>query len=146
MRHLVYLGLLILLVGCSQSQPAVQPSPSADVQMKPVGSVAAVRPPGAPRVPVAVDGTLDSRTEPFRLDDGRYAITWSVTPRTDGSCIGSLTLKSPDQPTFDESIVSGIDARNTPTGTTQSYGVKAGNYYISSISNCPAWTVTFTPA
>ena len=71
---LVCLGLFILLAGCSQRQQTTLPTPSVGAEVKPVGSVAALRPPGAPRVLVTVDGALASPTEHFRLDGGRYEV------------------------------------------------------------------------
>jgi hypothetical protein len=139
------LGLLLVLAGCGPSQPVATPAPSALV--KPVGSVAAIRPPGAPRVLVTVSGAMDAQTEPFRLDGGRYIAAWSVEPEpATRSCIGNLTLKSPDDPRFQQSIVSGLEATIIANGTTQLYTVPAGSYYVAADSNCPIWKVTFTPS
>jgi hypothetical protein len=154
---LVCLGLVILLTGCAQTTGVpiqsvegtvtARVAATVAVQPKPAGSVVPARPPGAPRVPVTVDGALDSQTPPFQLDGGRYSVAWSVEPQpANGGCNGSLTLKSPDQPTFQQSIVSGLDAKIIATGTTQAYTVPAGSYYVAGISNCRTWTVTFTPA
>jgi hypothetical protein len=138
-------GLLSLLVGCGQAQPAVQPSPSFDVRMKPTGGVAAVRPPGAPRAPVTVDGTRDAKTELFRLEGGCHTVAWAVTPPPDDSCRGGLALKSPDQPTFEEVLVPEIDSSNSAKRTTQSYQMQAGSYAVSSTLSCPVWSVRFVP-
>ncbi len=157
MRMLVCLGLVILLTGCAQTtgvpiqsvESTVTARVAATVAAQPrtAGSVVPARPPGAPRVPVTVDGALDSQTPPFQLDGGRYAVVWSVEPPpAHGGCHGSLMLRSPDQPSFQQSIVSGLDATIMATGTTQAYTVPAGSYYVAGVSNCPTWTVTFTPA
>jgi hypothetical protein len=138
------MGLLILLIGCGQAQPAAQPSPTPESRLKPAGSVAAVRPPGAPRVPVTVDGTRDARTEVFQLEGGHYEVAWAITPPPDGGCSGSLALTSPDQPLLEALLVSGIDSRNALKGTTQSE-VKIGSYSVSSTLNCPVWSVRFIP-
>src|SRR5215207_9299471 len=113
--------------------------------MKPAGSLAAVRPPGAPRVPVTVDGTRDARTELFRLEGGPYTVAWVVTPPPESSCGGSLALKSPDQPTFEQVLVHGIDSSNSVKGTTPSYEVQTGSYYLSSSLSCPVWSARFVP-
>jgi hypothetical protein len=81
-------------------------------------------------VPVTVSGAMDAQTEPFRLDGGRYIAAWSVEPEpATRSCIGNLTLKSPDDPRFQQSIVSGLDAQISASGTTQVEGPQAGRYY-----------------
>jgi hypothetical protein len=98
-------------------------------------------------VPVTVSGAMDAQTEPFRLDGGRYIAAWSVEPDpATQSCVGNLTLKSPDDPRFQQSIVSGLDAKISSSGTTQIEGPQAGRYYVSATSNCPTWTVTLAPA
>jgi hypothetical protein len=79
--------------------------------------------------------------------EGQQIAAWSVEPEpATQSCVGNLTLKSPGDPRFQQSIVSGLDAKISASGTTQVEGSQAGRYYVAVTSNFPTWTVMLAPA
>jgi hypothetical protein len=94
--------------------------------------------------PIVMQGSGDTNSLSFALAGGNYTVAWTATRATSTGCSysGSLALiDNSDSENFDGDAGN----RNTTTGVTQLYSLKASQYYLRSSSGCDTWTIVIAP-
>lgn len=138
------IALVTLIIGglsgtaCGSSGQVATSSPQPSVTT-PVSSPS---PKIQQSAPVTIQAGGATKTAPFDLSGGNYAITYDFS----GNCAYFASLKSPDGTYSNLDLASGS---GPVKGTTHLYGLKRGSYYIDFNTgpppDCP-WSLTFTPA
>jgi hypothetical protein len=76
---------------------------------------------------------------------GAYGVEWSASSGQ-SDCHLDATLHRPEDPLYAETLVSEVIPARTNTGGPTSYlTVDRDRYYVEAVSDCAAWSITFTP-
>jgi hypothetical protein len=100
---------------------------------------------GATQAPVTIIGQGISKSAPFHLNAGNYAVTWTATPSDAIGCYHEASLQSTatNAPIFGDLLASVIlDSVAPQSATTYVYNLAGGDYYIDASSGC-GWSFTF---
>lgn len=123
-------------VGLSVAESAAQSTaPSEAVSVAP--SVAAQQ-------PITIKGKGISKSAPFHLAGGSYAVTWTAKASDSVGCYHGASLARADGTYMFEVLANEIISDAKPhTGSTNVYNVDDAQYYIDGSSGC-TWSFTFT--
>lgn len=119
--------MALLLTACS-STSATQPKPTA---------------PPSTEAAITLKGAGGSKSEPFSLQGGAYAVEWTAQASPQPTCVFITRLQGMNGK--DVELISNITVTGTQRGRSTMTMIPAARYVVEASTSCDTWSFVISP-